>query len=319
MLKIVSRAERSVDAADSARGYPSTVSYSSHDPQAPWFRLGRLEVTTTVFVLVVAAVTTVVFVVEPTPKVITTALGLNPAATAGAQVWRLLTWPFGAPLLSIWGLLAAAMFWYFGGQVEQWLGRRRMAWFLGITTVAMGVIAVLASLTIGLPNTVVLAGLSLPQSLVLLLYIAENPQARFFFGIPAWVVGIVLVGIDVLQYLAFRMWVSLVVLLAGLAVAALVARGFGLLTAYPAIPRLPMPGAGAGRAGRPGRGGRAPRRRGRGAGPTVVSFPSSTSPVSKQQRELDALLDKIHVSGLESLSDKEQSRLRELSRRQREL
>ncbi len=308
----------SAEVVDSLPGYPSRVSYSSGDPQAPWFRLGRVEVTTTVFVLVVALATTVVYVVEPSPKVLTIALGLNPWAVTHGQLWRVLSWPFGSPLLSIWDLLAAAMFWYFGTRIEEQLGRVRMAWFLGVNALAMGIIGVLASASIGMPNTVVLAGLSLLQSLVLLLYIAENPRAPFFFGIPAWVVGVVLVGINVLQFLAFRLWVSLAVLTLGLAVGALVARSLGLLTAYPGIPRLPLPGSRSARrprARRPGGAGRRPGRRGPVNRPTVVPF---EPPASKDQRELDALLDKIHASGMDSLSDKEQSRLRELSRRLRE-
>ncbi len=37
-----------------------------------------------------------------------------------------------------------------------------------------------------------------------LVFIAEYPFARFFFGIPAWAIGAVIVGIQVLQYLGLR-------------------------------------------------------------------------------------------------------------------
>ena len=37
-----------------------------------------------------------------------------------------------------------------------------------------------------------------------LVFIAEYPFARFFFGIPAWAIGAVIVGIEVLQLLGDR-------------------------------------------------------------------------------------------------------------------
>ncbi|HRW18770.1 MAG TPA: hypothetical protein P5181_07990 [Dermatophilaceae bacterium] len=282
----------------------------SSDPAGPWFRIGRLDVSTTVLVLLGCAVTSLAWVVLPSSIQI---FALNPARVMRGFVWQLFTWPLGGSLISLMGILSAAMFWYFGTRIEEQIGRMRMAWLLGITVGAMGVLGVLASLSIGLPDAPVLGGIDLLATLVLLLFIAEYPNAPFFFGIPAWVVGVVIVGINVLQYLAFRQFVALLTLLAGLAVSALVARSYGLLTDYAWIPRIGSPRSP--RQGRPKRSKAArehkhfdPDR------PTVVPFGTPQTP---EQRELDALLDKISATGLASLTDKERARLQELSRRLR--
>ena len=51
--------------------------------------------------------------------------------------------------------------------------------------------------------------------MVLLVFIAEYPRRRFFFNIPGWVIGVVIIGISVLGYIGKRDWLLLVNLLLG--------------------------------------------------------------------------------------------------------
>jgi hypothetical protein len=162
---------------------------------------------------------------------------------------------------------------------------------------------------------------------VFLVYIAEYPFARFFFNIPAWAIGAVVVGIQVLQYVGNRDRNSIVLLAVSIAVAALTARAFGLAESLPWIPKIPLPSGGKGRRRR--------GRRGRSQG-DVINGPWSTNAQREpyrgstlpqpprpaedpqDQEELDVLLEKISDGGgLDALTAAEKRRLNEISQRLR--
>lgn len=276
-----------------------------HDP---WFRIGTLDVTTTMFVTLAAVVVMVSHVFS---VAIPDALVLYPDLVVRGQLWRLVTWPL-ANYIHFWTVVTIFFFWYFGSQLEQDLGRSRMARFLVWTTLLLGLLAVaLSSLrSFASPQ---LDSLERIELVVLLVWIAERPHARFLFNVPAWLLGVVLVAIPVLGMLAARppMLLDLLHFLLGLAIAALVAKHYGLLAAYDAVPRL---GGGGARRPKPPRRGRAPR----GSG-GVVTGPwagsSAPQPVDSDRAKLDALLDKIHESGMDSLSASERKQLDVLRRR----
>ncbi|NHB85827.1 hypothetical protein G7085_18080 [Tessaracoccus sp. HDW20] len=64
----------------------------------PWFRLGRVHVTTTVAVVLIGAVGMLAWVFAPS---IPTYLWLTPPEVLGGEVWRLFTWPL-AEGISLW-------------------------------------------------------------------------------------------------------------------------------------------------------------------------------------------------------------------------
>lgn len=217
-------------------------------------------------------------------------------AVFSGQVWRIFTWPLAEPL-SFWSALTLVMLWYFGREVEASIGRNAMArLFFGIY-----VSLTLSALIIGvLFPGVVLAGLNLVQFAILLLFIAENPRRPFFFGIPAWVLGSVLLGIQVFQFLGLRMWGSLFVLLFGLLGVAIAARRVGLLANVSVIP-----------------GGVKPRSRS-SRRPSAPRQPTRQEKrhVSDEDR-MDALLAKISAEGIHSLSKGERAELEKLRQRRR--
>lgn len=284
----------------------------------PWFRVGDVDITTTV--LVAGACVLSMFVWAADPDLLSPLL-LEPSEIRGGQIWRLLTWPL-ANSPSIWTLITIAIFWYFGRELEGLLGRNRFATFLVILTILPAVIATVADFDLFQSG-----GISYVELGVFLTFIVEYPQVRFFFGIPGWVIGAVIIGIQILQLMGLREIDSVLFLLIIIATAAMTARAMGLATSLPWIPKLPLPGGASGSGGTSRKPKRSNRRskqnRGSSGRPTVVDGPwqgasSAPSPdATAAQAELDLLLDKISAGGLESLSTDEKRRLNELSKRLR--
>ncbi len=269
-----------------------------------WFRLGSLDVTTVLLVSALAVVSFVVWALEPPGKPIQTALMLNPDSFIHGQVWRIITWPIAYPNgMGFFDIIAVALFWYFGTEIEHQLGRKRMAWFLGLVTVGLGLLWVgIVVATTSTPGLFSLFSLNQLELMVLLVFIAEYPSRRFFFNIPGWVIGVVIIGISVLSYLGNRDWRLLRELPARPRLTAVIARSMGLLAELTWVPNLAI-------RRRPKKAKRNKRAGGEG---TVVAGPwnpTPTPPVSRDQAELDALLDKISATGMDSLTDQERQHL----------
>jgi len=235
------------------------------------------------------------------------------------KVWTLLTWPFvtvqGADVF--WTVLTIFFFWYFGSDIERsMLGKRKFLGMLAIWTVVLGLLLLGISAATGVQEA--LYGLNLVELMVLLLWVAEWPTRMFFFNIPAWLIGVILAGIQVIQYLGDRRWTMLLVFLVGAVVCGFVARQFGMLAQYPWIPKL-----GARRRPRPAGSAKPKRRDFDPSRPTVVSGPWSppqarVDPVpTPDEQRMDELLDKIHEFGSASLTEAERVELKELSQRRR--
>lgn len=290
-------------------------SYSSPESRyggTPWFKVGDVDVGTAVLVAGACVLSMFVWAVSPSSI---EPLFLDASDVRGGQIWRLVTWPF-ANRPDFWTVITIAIFWYFGRELEGLLGRNRFAWFLGILTIVPAVFATVLDLNV--------AGIDYLELGVFIVFIAEHPTARFFFNIPGWVIGAVIVGLQILQLAGNRNGAGLVFLLVLLATAGLAARSFGLATQLPWIPKLPMPGAGTGRSSTPKRrrsGGTATKARSKQTvveGPWTAPTPPRPSPdAAAAQAELDVLLDKISAGGLDSLTSEEKRRLNDLSKRLR--
>jgi hypothetical protein len=289
------------------------------DESAPWFRIGTVDIGTAALVAMISAAMMVVIVIGGLQFYLQ--LPMSPVNVLRGQVWRLFTWPF-ANLPSIWNVLTIALFWYFGKRLEEEVGRTRMAKLVGILALSFGVLAIAVNLafrvlTPGLEQPV-LTGLNTLQLVILLIFIAQYPTAMFFFNIPGWVIGAVLVALPVLTYLFTRDPVGLLNFLLSLGIAAVIAKSMGLLSEYPAIPGL---GTSRRQARPPGRRGRSLFRRQSRGGQAVVAGPwaGSSAPdrAAGDRARLDALLDKISASGMESLSSKEVKELHHLRKRLR--
>lgn len=304
-------------------------------PSDPWFRVGSVDVSTTVAVTALCVLSLLVWAVEGDGHPVLGRLALFPDDVKSGQVWRLVTWPLAnAPTGGsvLWTVITIAIFWYFGSEVERLLGRVRFGVLLLAMTVIPGLVGTLI-------NTVQF-GIRPVEFGVFLVFVAEYPFARFFFNIPAWVIGVVFLAIEVVQILADpQSERHLLFLFVTLAVAGVTARSMGLLASLPWVPAVPLGRFGPSgrrrpRRARPGPRG-APRPRPRGSG-DVVAGPwessASTGPgastrlppppppaadAAADQAELDALLDKISAQGMDGLTPGDKQRLNELSKRMR--
>jgi membrane associated rhomboid family serine protease len=267
-------------------------------PNDPWFRVGTLDIGSAALLSLMCVVSVLVYALEPVHKPILTALALIPDKVRSGQAWRVLTWPLanGLDRQLLWVIISIAILWYVGSRLEEQVGRVKFAWFLLMIIVIPGLVGTALSL----PQ----AGVHTVQLVVLLTFIAEFPNVRFFFGIPAWVLGAVYVAAEVLQLMGDRDGRRLLFFVVSLLVGAFAARAVGMLEAYPWIPKISMPHRR-----------RQPKQSRR---PAVVAGPwAGSTTMSAAQTELDELLDKISATGINSLSKAEKERLNELSKRLR--
>lgn len=254
-----------------------------------WFRIGRVDVTTTLLVVLLGAIGTLITTFVPD---LGRALLLDPGAVLRGQVWRAVTWPF-VDMLSLWTVLSLVLLWYFGRDLEAQIGRRSMLSLYLAMWGALTAISMVVHLALGSGQ---MYGLGLIQFIVLLLWIAEYPQRPFFFGIRAWVVGSVLLGLQLLLMLAGGRYADLITLVGALLVTALMARRVGLLTDLAFLPGRAKPAAS-----------RAPK----------VS--RAEQRVAHQRasdaERIDELLEKISSQGMHSLSPAERRELEKLRQR----
>ena len=302
--------------------------YSS-EPDDPWFRVGTIDVNSS---LLVAALCTVSMLVYAVDKELLLWLWLisdggpfSDAMVSGVrqgQVWRLVTWPMVNPP-DIWTFLSIVIIWYFGKELERYLGRVRYLWFVGTVVVIPSVLYVLVVPTLVSPVAVVISGAYFLASATVIAFIATYPGAMGFFGVPFWIIAVVFEVLRVLQLVGDRVWDALVFLLLIIATSLLASRAFGL-SELEWIPRVPLPAAITGQPSPRRGGGRAKPagRRGRKGQATVTPIrPATTTPSSAdllRQAEIDILLDKINEHGIGSLTPEERRRLDEHSRRMRE-
>ena len=272
-----------------------------------WFRLGSIEVTTSVLVVVLAIVSVIEWALEGSFGPVQRNLTLVPHDVVTGRVWELLTWPIAYPFgVGFFDVIAIALLWYFGTEIESLLGKKKMAWFLGLVTVGLGVLWVVFVEWTPISNGVAseaftLSTLNQLELMVLLVFIAEYPHRRFFFNIPGWVIGVVIVAIYVVGYVGNRQWLLLLNFALGLVLTAIVAKSLGLLSEVRRVPSVRL------------RHSPRPKRQKRSSsGPTVVQGPWQppvAPPVSRDQAALDALLDKISANGMDSLTDGEREQL----------
>ena len=262
-----------------------------------WFRMGRLEVTSTLLLVFIGLIGMIVSAIAPP---LFAAAFLTTDSILAGQVWRLFTWPL-ANQVSLWTLIAFAMLWYFGTSIEVGLGKKKMLQLYLEVWLALTA----STFVVGLlfPGSTAMAGMGQIEFLILLLWIAEYPTRRFFFAIPAWALGAFFVALSILQLMAAGRWGGILAMLLSFLLVAMAARRLGLLHAYEWLP-----------GGRPKKASKRSSRRKRRAKNTNATM--GGKPASRQQRRqqsdeqrLDELLGKISSEGIHSLTKKERADL----------
>lgn len=315
-------------------------SFSLPEPQARdgWFRVGNVDVTTSVLVAALGVLSMVLYAIDP--DIVAEGVFV-PEFVRQGEVWRLVLWPL-VNLPGIFPLLGLVVFWYFGRFVEDHMGRVPFT----VLVVAMTVLPALVVTIVNTTNDPELAqisrwttsssSVSLLGLGMLCIFTASNPNAPFFFNIPGWVIAVALVAMNLLGIIGQRAWADLVLLVLVIAVGLFGARQRGMAEELTFIPRFSFLSGGPvspygeigsarpkrSRPKRGGRGGRGAAHPGTTPGSgTVVSGPWGTiagsGPTPLEQAELDSLLDIISERGVDSLTPYERQRLDELRRRLR--
>ncbi|MEZ5231835.1 MAG: DUF6576 domain-containing protein [Acidimicrobiales bacterium] len=283
-----------------------------------WFRVGTVEVTTTMLLVGLGVFGILLRALSPSTS--NQLLFSSPLVRRG-EVWRIVSWPAGLFGNAVfWSALSLFFLHVIGSQLERVVGRNRFLTFIALVVVVPALVCTVFNVAAGGMRYV-----SLPCFVGLALV---YPNARSFFNIPLWVLAALFVAIDVLQLLGDRLTDQILFLFIGLGVGLLALRSFGVLEDVKWLPKLAMPRRGGGRSG-PQSGSRRGPSRGRSGGkrklkavpnPPADAFrpPAPKPGEGLRQAELDMLLDKIAASGIESLTPEERRRLDEASRRLRD-
>jgi len=273
----------------------------------PWFRIGNLDVTTTVLVAGLGLISMFVSAIETVNGPILNALSLEPSAVFRGQIWRVVTWPIPNDP-NLWNFLLIAVFVMLGSQLEQVMGRRLYSVYLG----ALVLIPALAALLFyAFTNRAGWAeGLRLVELGVLCGFALRMPNVRFFGVIPAWILAAVIVVINLLQLASFRGGYEAFMLVIVVAVALIGLKSLGFADEADWLPSVPLPAAALGASGysnTPKQGRTLRKRKKRRRKSHLESVPPTSAPrrgeMTKADRdEMDAILDQVSEEGLDSLN-----------------
>ena len=135
-----------------------------------------------------------------------------------AQVWRLFTYAFIHPpsgYALLWFAVEMYMLYFFGREVERFIGRRAYIWLYSILLVLPTMILTLW----GLNTRTGLAGSGGLHFAVFAAFVTLYPNVQFFLRIPAKWIFAILAAIGTLSALAAQDWADLVVLWTSIAIA----------------------------------------------------------------------------------------------------
>jgi membrane associated rhomboid family serine protease len=221
------------------------------------------------------------------------------------EIWNLLSYGFAHTPLDQGGFwhvgMNMLMLWMFGRVIELRLGRLEFLWFYLVSIVAAGLVW-LAAVNLWQPGTKVFAvGASGGVTATFILFVLYYPrQTVYFWGIfamPAWVIGVIVVGLDLLNALTGQAGnVAWQAHFGGAAFAFVYAR-FGWRLSSLLSPRIAWPRFGS----------RARLR---------LHAPDADD--DALDSEADRILDKVHRQGEQSLTGRERRILERYSRRMRD-
>lgn len=214
------------------------------------------------------------------------ALIFSSSDVLNGQVWRVVTYGLVNPP-SLWFIIDMFMIVWFGRELEKFFGRRTFfTLYAGLYLITPLLFAAL-----GLRWQLALSGA--PGALALFTAFATlYPNVSFFFGILAKWLAAVFIGIHALMHLAGNNWPQLMALAATTGFAFVFVRHAQGSFTIPELPTLK----------------RAPARPTLPEVPLEIAKPSA-DPKAELMAEVDALLDRIATSGIDSLDAKERARL----------
>src|SRR5215831_130607 len=135
-----------------------------------------------------------------------------------AQIWRLVTYAFIHPPTGyalLWFAIEMYMLYFFGREVERFVGRRAYIWLYTLLLLVPALILTLWGLT----TRTGLAGSGALHFAVFAAFVTLYPNVQFFLRIPAKWVFLILAAIGTLSALAAHDWQDLVVFCVSIALA----------------------------------------------------------------------------------------------------
>ena len=274
----------------------------------PWFRVGRIEVTTTVALISLGILSMLVWAFEGRKHEFSNQIFLNPDKVQDGEIWRLVTWPLvNRP--DIWTIFLFFILYILGNQLENLMGRRPFMFFLLALTVLPGIGLFLYSLNnstgfyLGSMREVELGSL--------IAFAAQYPTARFWPGVPAWGIVSVIFGLDMLSAISNRSGAQAIMLLCIAATALIGFRSFGYASDLHWVPKVRLPAVITGTS--PQRSRRASRKTQKRKHLRSVAEIRDES----AEQEIDLILDQVAKSGMTSLSDNQRKKLDQYSKKLR--
>jgi membrane associated rhomboid family serine protease len=143
---------------------------------------------------------------------------LDSAQVWHGQIWRLVTYAFIHPpsgYALLWFAIEMYMLFFFGREVERFIGQRAYIWLYTLLLVVPALILTLWGLT----TRTGLAGSGALHFAVFTAFITLYPNVQFFLRIPAKWIFAILAAIGTLSALAAHDWQNLVVLWASIGLA----------------------------------------------------------------------------------------------------
>lgn len=211
-----------------------------------------------------------------------------PGAFQEWHVWSVLTYLLVNPP-SLWFLLSCYFLWSFGEAVERHFGRRTFVRLLLALTLVPPLLVTLLHF-LGMRG-LACAGMMTLEFGVFIAFATLYPRAKInviVLSFDAWVLAAIFVGINVLQDLAFRDWMGLIMLLANVGTAYVFIQNEKGELRLPAMPKMSFAKAKVSQAARR---------------PAVKT--ASPAPTRKQEPSVDDILDKISHQGMHSLTAEE--------------
>ncbi|MBG00969.1 MAG: hypothetical protein CL470_01715 [Acidimicrobiaceae bacterium] len=284
---------------------PGRYSYTSPWSRGndPWFRIGQVDVTTTVGLIILGITSVFMWAIEGTNHEVSRKLFLAPQKVLDGEIWRLITWPL-VNEASFWTIFLFFILYMLGNQLESLMGRRTFLYLLLALTIIPALVVTLASLSNSDP--IGLYGLRFVELGVLIAFAVQFPFARFWPGIPAWGIVSVIVGLQFLDALQMRSGLHALALLTVAITALIGMRSLGYATDLHWIPALPLVGKSRNQ----------PRQKSARRLKTRKNHLRAVTDFRDRhtEKEIDRILDQVAETGIESLSKEQRKRLEQHSK-----
>ena len=213
------------------------------------------------------------------------------------QIWQLFTYAFVSQV-SFWFLIELAMLYFFGQEVEKFLGREL---FLKLYLLLILAPSIFLTVTGVFGQSSVLAGSSILHFCLFIAFAAIVPGALLFFSIPAKWFAVGFFVFQTLVLLSSMNWTMLSVLWLSVACTLLFLRACGVRSLQFGLPAMGFPLR------------RERRMHSSREVPSSKPQKSPQAPARKPKKDpiesIDPILEKISVSGLGSLTEAERHRL----------